>query len=46
MRYGLNSTKEHNLQDLGDKLNMTREGIRQLEHRILNKLKNNNTFND
>lgn len=46
MRYGLNNTKEHNLQDLGDKLDMTREGIRQLEHRILNKLKNNNTFNE
>jgi len=46
MRYGLHNTKEHNLQDLGDKLDMTREGIRQLEHRILNKLKNNNTFNE
>ncbi len=47
MRYGLNNTKEYNLQDLGDKLNMTREGVRQLEHRIINKLKiNNNTFND
>jgi RNA polymerase primary sigma factor len=46
MRYGLNNTKEHNLQDLGDKLDMTREGIRQLEHRILSKLKNNNTFNE
>lgn len=46
MRYGLSNTKEHNLQDLGDKLDMTREGVRQLEHRILNKLKNNNTFND
>jgi len=45
MRYGLGN-KEHNLQDLGDKLNMTREGVRQLEHRILNKIKNNNTFND
>lgn len=45
MRYGLNNTKEHNLQDLGDKLDMTREGIRQLEHRILHKLKNN-TFNE
>lgn len=39
MRYGLNNSKEHNLQDLGDKLDMTREGIRQLEHRIINKLK-------
>lgn len=46
MRYGLNNTAEHNLQDLGDKLDMTREGIRQLEHRILNKLKTNNTFNE
>ena len=46
MRYGLSNNKEHNLQDLGDKLDMTREGIRQLEHRILNKLKTNNTFND
>lgn len=46
MRYGLNNTKQHNLQDLGDKLDMTREGIRQLEHRILSKLKNNNTFNE
>ncbi len=46
MRYGLNNTQEHNLQDLGDKLDMTREGIRQLEHRILNKLKTNTTFND
>lgn len=46
MRYGLNNVKEHNLQDLGDKLDMTREGIRQLEHRILNKLKINNTFNE
>jgi RNA polymerase primary sigma factor len=46
MRYGLNNNREHNLQDLGDKLDMTREGIRQLEHRIINKLKTNNTFND
>lgn len=47
MRYGLNNSKEYNLQDLGDKLDMTREGIRQLEHRIINKLKNiNNIFND
>lgn len=45
MRYGLNNIKEHNLQDLGDKLDMTREGIRQLEHRILNKLKTT-TFNE
>lgn len=42
MRYGLDDMKEHNLQDLGTKLNMTREGIRQLEHRILNKIKNIN----
>lgn len=41
MRYGLCSMKEHNLQELSDELNMTREGIRQLEHRILSKLRNN-----
>lgn len=41
LRYGLNNNKEHNLQELSNKLNMTREGIRQLEHRILNKLKHN-----
>lgn len=46
MRFGLNSNKEHNLQELGNEMDMTREGIRQLEHRILNKLKNNNTFNE
>jgi RNA polymerase primary sigma factor len=46
MRFGLNDTKQHNLQVLGDKLDMTREGIRQLEHRILKKLKNNNTYNE
>jgi RNA polymerase sigma factor (sigma-70 family) len=46
MRYGLNNTEEHNLQDLGNKLSMTREGIRQLENRIITKLKTNNAFND
>lgn len=46
MRYGLNEHKEHNLQALGDKLDMTREGIRQLEHRIINKLKINTTINE
>jgi RNA polymerase sigma factor (sigma-70 family) len=46
MRYGLKDTKEYNLQDLGDELEMTREGIRQIEHRIIKRLKNNNTFND
>ncbi len=46
MRYGLSDTKEYNLQDLSNKLDMTREGVRQLEHRILDKLKINNIFND
>lgn len=46
LRYGLKDNKEHNLQDLGDKLDMTREGIRQLEHRIITRLKTNNNFNE
>lgn len=46
LRYGLRGNDKSNLQELGDRLDMTREGIRQLEHRILNKLKNDNNFND
>lgn len=42
MRYGVNNTKVSNLEDLSQVLDMTSEGVRQLEYRILNKLKNNN----
>lgn len=44
MRYGLEDVKEHNLQELASNFNMTREGIRQLEGRILKKIKNNKSI--
>lgn len=40
LRYGFEG-EECSFQSLGEKLNMTREGIRQLEHRIITQLKTN-----
>lgn len=39
MRFGLNDGKEHTLEEIGQKLNVTRERIRQIESKALNKLK-------
>lgn len=40
LRYGLNSNKEHSLQEIGNKFNLTRERIRQIESKALKKLSN------
>lgn len=39
LRYGLENGKRHTLQEIGDSFNLTRERIRQLEVRALEKLK-------
>ena len=39
LRYGLENGKEHSLQEIGSLLNLSRERIRQLEVRALNRLR-------
>lgn len=39
MRFGLGTENESTLEEIGDKLNLTRERVRQLEDKILKKLK-------
>lgn len=39
LRYGLENGKEHSLQEIGSLLNLSRERIRQLEMRALNRLR-------
>ena len=46
MRYGFNDMDEHSFQSMGSKFQLTREGIRQFEHRILNKLKASDIINE
>jgi RNA polymerase primary sigma factor len=38
LRYGLNGFREHSLKEVGKKLGVTHEAIRQVEHRALRKL--------
>ena len=38
MRFGLNNSKEHTLEEVGERFNVTRERIRQIESRALRKL--------
>lgn len=40
LRFGLDNENEHTLQDIGEKLNVTRERIRQIEAKSLRKLRN------
>ncbi len=40
LRYGLNGKEPQTLQEIGDKLNLSRERIRQIENEALKKLKN------
>ena len=42
MRYGLDDISEKTLQEIGDKFHLTRERIRQIEIKAMNKLKTNN----
>ena len=41
LRYGLFDTKEHTLEEVGKKFNVTRERIRQIEAKALSKIKSN-----
>jgi RNA polymerase sigma factor (sigma-70 family) len=40
MRYGIGFSTEHNLEEIGQILNLTRERVRQLELESLKRLKN------
>jgi len=40
LRYGLFDTKEHTLEEVGKKFNVTRERIRQIELKAINKIRN------
>lgn len=42
LRYGLQGEKRHTLEEIGKKLDLTRERIRQIEEKALSKLKNIN----
>lgn len=41
LRFGLNGQREHTLDEIGQKLNLTRERIRQLEDKLKRRLRNN-----
>ncbi|MFW5886477.1 MAG: sigma-70 family RNA polymerase sigma factor [Bacteroidota bacterium] len=38
--YGLNETQQHNLEEIADKLNLTRERVRQIKEKAIKRLKN------
>ena len=46
LRYGLDSKPPRTLSDVGDKLGITRERVRQIETRALGKLRHPSTFYD
>ena len=39
LRYGFHDGKSHTLQEVGDRMGITRERVRQIEHQALNKLR-------
>jgi RNA polymerase primary sigma factor len=41
LRYGLGTDREHTLEEIGRRLSVTRERVRQIEARALTKLRNN-----
>ena len=40
LRFGLEDGKTHTLEEIGDELNVTRERVRQIEARAMEKLRN------
>lgn len=46
MRYGLGQFKEHTLEEIGNEFGVTRERIRQLENKALNRLKESTLHDD
>lgn len=44
LRYGINSYQPHTLEEIGKKLHLTRERIRQIENKALEKIQRNNTI--
>jgi len=45
MRFGLAGNTDHTLEDVGKQLAVTRERVRQIEAKSLNKLRRNKTLN-
>ena len=41
LRYGLGTDREHTLEEIGRRLSVTRERVRQIEARALSKLRSN-----
>jgi RNA polymerase primary sigma factor len=46
LRFGLNNSKPKTLEDIGLKMNVTRERIRQIEYKAIKKMRNNYKFED
>jgi len=45
LRFGLNGNPQHTLEEIGKQLAVTRERVRQIEAKSLNKLRRNKTLN-